>query len=62
MAYRYACSDYLGMAPFSGKVTAESKDKLWKHIELPALLTHEDDPSEWPDDERAIIEELIATA
>ncbi len=47
------------MAPCPGRFTAKTKDELWEHIELHALVTHEEDPSEWPDDERSKIEALI---
>ncbi len=62
MAFTYPCSDYPGMAPCPGKFTAETKDELWEHIELHASVAHEEDPSEWPDDERAKIEALIISA
>jgi hypothetical protein len=62
MAFTYACSDYPGMPACAGKFTAETKNELWEHIELHALVTHDEDPSEWPDNERAKIEALITTA
>jgi len=62
MAFTYACRDYPGMDTCPAKFTTESKDELLEHIELHALVTHDEDPSEWPGDERKKIEALIISA
>ncbi len=62
MAFTYACSDYPGMAPCPGRFTAETEDEIWEHIELHALVVHEEDPTEWSDDDRSTIQALITNA
>jgi len=43
MPFRYACSDFLGMAPCPGVFITETKDELWQHIEAHAAEPHGED-------------------
>ena len=39
--------------------TAETKEELWKHIELHAAAAHQEDPAKWSPDDRQQVEKLI---
>ncbi len=61
MVYSYACKEYPGMGACPGRFYAETEDELWKHIELHAVVAHNEDPDAWSPDERAQVEVLIKT-
>ena len=62
MAYSYACKDCEGMESCPGMVVAETKDEVWKLMELHARIAHDEDPNEWDDETRTYLETLIKTA
>ncbi len=45
----------------SGRFYAETKDELWKHIELHASVAHKEDPSAWTAEEKSQLKTLIKT-
>ncbi len=47
MVYSYACKEYPGMETCPGRFYAETEDELWKHIELHAVVAHNEDPDAW---------------
>jgi hypothetical protein len=61
-AYSYACKDYPEMETCPGYVAAETKDEVWKLMELHAVVAHGEDPSAWSDDDRAFLKTLIKPA
>jgi hypothetical protein len=59
MAYSYQCREYLGMEGCPASFTAETEEKLWKHIELHGASAHQDDPAQWSPEDRRLIKEVI---
>jgi predicted small metal-binding protein len=57
--YSYACRDYPGMEACPGQFSAESEDELWKHMELHAVMAHQEDPTSWSAEDRAQLRTLI---
>jgi predicted small metal-binding protein len=60
--YSYACKDYPGMENCPGHVVAETKDEVWKLMELHASIAHGEDPSKWNDEDRAFLSDLIKSS
>jgi len=58
-AYSYACKDYPGMEGCPGRVVAKTKDEVLKLVELHASIAHGEDPSAWPEEDRALLKTLI---
>ena len=58
-AYSYACADCEGMETCPGKVTAATKDEVWKLMELHAVVAHKEDPSSWDNETREYLDSLI---
>jgi len=59
--HSYACRDYPGMETCPGRFYAQTTDELWKHIELHASDSHEEDPTAWTDEDRRQLHALIKT-
>ncbi|MDX8493991.1 DUF1059 domain-containing protein [Mesorhizobium sp. VK22B] len=59
MAYTYRCKDYPGMEACPGSFTAESAEEVMKHVELHAKSAHGEDPSQWSQDDRKQLEEML---
>lgn len=57
--YSYACCDCEGMEACPGKVIAETKNEVWKLMELHAAVAHKEDAANWDSDTRAYLETLI---
>ena len=49
-AYSYACRDCEGMEACPASVVAETKEEVWKLIELHAQVTYGENPAEWDKD------------
>lgn len=58
-SFSYACSDYPEMENCPGKVTAETKDEVWKLMEVHAAVAHGENPSEWSKEDRSFLDTLI---
>ena len=58
-AYSYACKDCEGMEDCPASVVAETKEEVWKLMELHALVAHDEKASDWDGDTRAYLETLI---
>ena len=59
--YSYACKEFPGMEACPAHFHTETKDELWKVIELHASLAHGETASEWPADDIAQLKALIRT-
>jgi len=59
--YSYACSDYPEMDSCPSQFTSETKEELWKHIELHAVQAHGEDPSSWTSEDRGFLDTLIVS-
>jgi uncharacterized protein DUF1059 len=57
--YSYACKDYPGMESCPGHVVAETKEEVWKLMEVHASIAHDEDPSKWSDEDRTFLSDLI---
>lgn len=62
MAYSYTCAEYPGMEDCPGSFTSDTQEELWKHVELHAVVAHQEDPGAWSEEERRQIRELIRTS
>ncbi len=60
-AYSYACKDCEGMEACPASFVTETKEELWKLIELHASIAHGEGPSDWTDDVREYVGTLIIT-
>lgn len=58
-AYSYACCDCEGMETCPGKVTAATRDEVWKLMELHALIAHGENAADWDDETREYLGSLI---
>ena len=58
-AYSYACADCEGMEACPGKVVAETKDEVWKLMELHAVIAHDENAADWDAETRSYLEALI---
>ena len=58
-AYSYACCDCEGMETCPGKVTAETRDEVWKLMELHASIAHGENAADWDDETREYLGTLI---
>jgi len=58
-SFTYACADYPGMEDCPGKVTAKTKDEVWKLMSVHAEVAHGENPSEWTDEDRTYLDKLI---
>ena len=58
-AFSYSCRDCEGMEACPASVVAESKDEVWKLMELHAMVAHDEDPSEWDGETREYLSTLI---
>jgi hypothetical protein len=61
-AFSYACCDCEGMESCPGQVIAETKDEVWKLMELHALIAHSEKAEDWDDDTRDYPGTLIKKA
>ncbi len=59
--YSYACKDYPGMETCPGQFYSESEKEIWQHIELHALVAHQENPASWTAEDRAYLKTLIRT-
>jgi hypothetical protein len=59
MAYSYRCADFPGMEACPGLFTAESEAELWRHIELHAVVAHQEDPEKWSPEDKRQMQQLI---
>ncbi|TIN16677.1 MAG: DUF1059 domain-containing protein [Mesorhizobium sp.] len=59
MPYTYRCRDYPGMEACPGSFTAESAEEVMKHVELHAKSAHQDDPSQWSQEDRQQLQAMI---
>ena len=57
--YSYACADYPGMESCPASVVAETKDEVWKLMELHAQIAHDENPADWDNETRDYIGTLI---
>ncbi|MGE4612362.1 MAG: DUF1059 domain-containing protein [Paracoccaceae bacterium] len=57
--YSYACKDYPEMETCPAHFTTETKTELLKVIELRAAEAHGENSSEWSDDDRSFLSNLI---
>lgn len=60
-AFSYSCRDCEGMEACPASVVAETKDEVWKLMELHAKVAHGEDPSDWDRDTREYLATLIKT-
>ncbi|WP_170327419.1 DUF1059 domain-containing protein [Ruegeria arenilitoris] len=58
-AFSYACRDCEGMAACPASVVAETKDEVWKLMELHAQVAHGENPADWDGETRAYLATLI---
>lgn len=58
-AFSHACTDCDGMEACPASVVAETKDEVWKLIELHAQVAHSKNPAEWDDATREYLGTLI---
>lgn len=58
-AFSYACRDCEGMESCPASVVAETKDEVWKLMELHAQVAHEENPADWDSETRAYLATLI---
>lgn len=58
-AFAYRCRDCEGMAACPASVTAESREEVWKLIELHAKLAHDEDAGDWDKETRSYLATLI---
>ena len=59
--YSYACRDCEGMETCPASFVAETKDELWKLIELHASIAHGESEADWTAEVRDYIGSLIKT-
>ena len=57
--YSYACKDYPEMEACPAHFTTETKDELWKVIELHAAQAHGENPAEWSAEDKTFLSGLI---
>ena len=58
-AYSYTCRDCEGMEACPATVVAETKDEIWKLMELHAQVAHEEKPADWDKETRGYLGTLI---
>ncbi len=58
-AFSYACRDCEGMEACPASVIAESKEEVWKLMELHALVAHGENPADWDTSTRDYLATLI---
>ena len=58
-AFSYSCRDCEGMEACPASVVAETKDEVWKLIELHAQVAHDENPADWDDETREYLGTLI---
>ena len=58
-AFSYACRDCEGMEACPASVVAETKDEVWRLIELHAQVAHEENPADWDGETREYLATLI---
>ena len=58
-AYSYRCRDCEGMEACPGSVVAETKDEVWKLMELHAKLAHDENAQDWDAETRDYLNSLI---
>ncbi len=58
-AFSYACRDCDGMEACPASVVAETKDEVWRLIELHAQVAHSENPTEWDAATREYLGTLI---
>lgn len=58
-AYSYRCRDCEGMEACPGNVVAETKDEVWKLMELHAKLAHDENAQDWDAETRDYLNSLI---
>ena len=58
-AFSYSCRDCEGMEACPASVVAESKEEVWKLMELHAQVAHGEDPGDWDRGTRDYLETLI---
>lgn len=59
--YSYTCRDYPGMEACPGRFVTGSEEELWRHMELHAVMAHQEDPASWTADDRAQLQTFIKT-
>ncbi len=59
--HSYACKDCEGMEACPASFVAETKEELWKLMELHASIAHGEDPSDWTDEVRKYVGTLFKT-
>lgn len=57
--HSYACKDCEGMEACPASFAAETREELWKLIELHASIAHGESSSDWTDDVRDYVGTLI---
>ena len=58
-AYSYACRECEGMEACPASVIAETKDEVWKLVELHAKVAHDEDAKNWGAETREYLATLI---
>ena len=61
-AFSYSCRDCEGMEACPASVVAETKDEVWKLMELHAQVAHNENPADWDDGTREYLGTLIKSA
>lgn len=49
--YSYTCSEFPGREGCPARFDAPSEEELVQHIQLHAVMTHEQDPTQWRDED-----------
>lgn len=58
-AFSYACKDCEGMEACPGSVVAETREEVWKLIELHAQIAHGENAADWDRETRDYLGTLI---
>ena len=58
-AFSYSCSDCEGMEACPASVVAETKNEVWKLIELHARVAHNENAADWDQETREYLGTLI---
>ena len=58
-AFSYACRDCEGMESCPASVVAETKEEVWKLMELHAQIAHEENPADWDSETREYLDTQI---
>ena len=57
--YSYACKDCAGMETCRGLFYAVTEEEVWQHMELHAMVAHQEEPAVWNAEDREYLKGLI---